>query len=274
MRSQRELGRGGMAVVHLARQTDLDRLVAPKKKRNAVGSEDPRDRRPLSCGNRGWQGSLSHSNIVMVHDFFEWRGRPTSPWSTSPGIAAAGVLARLWHRSPACSRTSSPACRRATRTASSTATSSPTTSWSRADGRVKLVDFGVAKPRSAPTASTGDGHDGRHARLHGARAGQGAVRPADRPLLGRLHGVRDAPRPHALRRFREPDRGHASPRERADPARERREPEHRPGRVELDRRPHRPRTRPSHPDRRAGAGSRSRTSRSRCWARAGSATDA
>ena len=66
------------------------------------------------------------------------------------------------------------------------------------DGRVKIADFGIAKAttkhadRRVPDRHR---HDGRHPDLHGARAGDGAGhRPVDRPLLGRLHGVRDVHR--------------------------------------------------------------------------------
>ena len=66
-----ELGRGGMAVVYLARQTELDRWVALKELH-----PEPRDasvvRRFLRESRLA--GSLSHPNIVTVLDFFEREG--------------------------------------------------------------------------------------------------------------------------------------------------------------------------------------------------------
>jgi serine/threonine protein kinase len=62
----RQIGRGGMAVVYLARQPDLDRSVAIKELSSFhLGSpESPerfvRESRPA--------GSLSHPNIVTVHE--------------------------------------------------------------------------------------------------------------------------------------------------------------------------------------------------------------
>jgi tRNA A-37 threonylcarbamoyl transferase component Bud32 len=70
----REIGQGGMATVHLARQIDLDRLVALKELR-ALRNDDP------SLVHRFLRearlaGSLTHPNIVTVHDYFEDGGAP------------------------------------------------------------------------------------------------------------------------------------------------------------------------------------------------------
>src|SRR4051812_49137182 len=68
----RELGRGGMAIVYLARQPDLDRLVALKEL-SAFHASDPQFARRFLRESR-LAGSLSHPNIVTVHDYFEWDG--------------------------------------------------------------------------------------------------------------------------------------------------------------------------------------------------------
>ena len=68
------LGRGGMAVVHLARQTDLDRLVALKEL-NALDAEDPSYARRFLQESR-LAGSLAHPSIVHVYDYFEYEGTP------------------------------------------------------------------------------------------------------------------------------------------------------------------------------------------------------
>jgi serine/threonine protein kinase len=70
----REVGRGGMAVVFLARQTDLDRFVALKE----LAASDPNDPSFAQRFVREAKlaGSMSHPNIVTVYDFFEHDGTP------------------------------------------------------------------------------------------------------------------------------------------------------------------------------------------------------
>ena len=67
-----ELGRGGMATVHLARQRDLDRLVALKEL-GAFHAADPSFAQRFVREARV-AGSLSHPNIVTVHEYFEHDG--------------------------------------------------------------------------------------------------------------------------------------------------------------------------------------------------------
>jgi serine/threonine protein kinase len=69
-----QLGEGGMATVYLARQLDLDRLVALKELR-ALSSSDPSFAQRFLREAR-MAGSLSHPNIVTVHDYFESEGTP------------------------------------------------------------------------------------------------------------------------------------------------------------------------------------------------------
>ena len=68
------IGRGGMAVVYLARQRDLDRLVALKQLR-ILDDEDPSYAQRFLRESRV-AGSLSHPSIVTVHDYFEHEGTP------------------------------------------------------------------------------------------------------------------------------------------------------------------------------------------------------
>jgi len=70
----REIGRGGVATVYLARQTDLDRLVALKEL-SALAAADATTTRRFVRESR-LAGSLNHPNIVTVHDFFEHRSTP------------------------------------------------------------------------------------------------------------------------------------------------------------------------------------------------------
>jgi serine/threonine protein kinase len=70
----RELGRGGMALVYLARQNDLDRFVALKEL-GAFHASDASFAQRFIRESRV-AGSLSHPNIVTVHDYFEHDGTP------------------------------------------------------------------------------------------------------------------------------------------------------------------------------------------------------
>ena len=70
----REVGRGGMAMVYLARRTDLDRFVALKELGAFHASEPSFAQRFLRESRVA--GSLSHPNIVTVHDYFDHDGTP------------------------------------------------------------------------------------------------------------------------------------------------------------------------------------------------------
>ena len=70
----REVGRGGTAVVYLARQADLDRFVALKELA-AFHAADPAFIERFFRESR-IAGSLNHPNIVTVHEYFEHEGTP------------------------------------------------------------------------------------------------------------------------------------------------------------------------------------------------------
>jgi Protein kinase domain len=69
-----ELGSGGMSTVYLARQVDLDRLVALKEL-GALRSSDPSFARRF-LREAQLAGSLSDPNIVTVYDYFDHGGAP------------------------------------------------------------------------------------------------------------------------------------------------------------------------------------------------------
>lgn len=139
-----EIGRGGMAVVYLARQTDLDRFVALKQLVPA-GPSDP------TFGKRFVRearvaAELSHPNIVTVHEYFEHDGTPyiameyvprgsLRPWIGRMSLAQIagvleGILAGLAHGEEhgIVHRDLKPENVMVT-----------------AEGRVKIADYGIAK---------------------------------------------------------------------------------------------------------------------------------
>src|SRR3954452_9014263 len=67
------LARGGMAVVYLARQPALDRVIALK--RLELESDDP-DLAARFVGEARLAAALDHPNVVTLFDFFEHDGVP------------------------------------------------------------------------------------------------------------------------------------------------------------------------------------------------------
>jgi serine/threonine-protein kinase len=70
---EREIGRGGMGVVLLARQSALDRAVVLKSLRREC-ADDPQIAARFEREAQA-AGSIQHQNVVAVHDCFGWRGR-------------------------------------------------------------------------------------------------------------------------------------------------------------------------------------------------------
>jgi predicted Ser/Thr protein kinase len=149
----REIGRGGMAAVYLARQLDLDRLVALKEL-NALRTSDPSVTQRFLREARV-AGSLTHPNIVTVYEYFEQdavpyismeyirRGslRPFMHSLTPQRIGAVleGVLAGLTH---------------AERQGVVHRDIKPENLLVTDDGSVKIADFGIAKATNTVDRTT------------------------------------------------------------------------------------------------------------------------
>ena len=145
------IGHGGMAVVYLARQTDLDRQVALKELRMFQAPDDP------SLAERFLRearvaGSLSHPNIVTVHEYFKHEGTPyiameylqrgsLRPWVGRMTVAQiAGVLEGLLA-----------ALDQAERYHIVHRDLKPENILVTDQGQVKVADFGIAKARTMNT---------------------------------------------------------------------------------------------------------------------------
>jgi hypothetical protein len=143
-----QLGHGGMATVYLARQRDLDRLVALKELKTLTSSDPSVARRFLREARMA--GSLSHPSIVTVHDYFEAEGTPfiameymeqgsLRPYVGQMSLAQVGgvmeaLLAGLDH---------------AGRNGIVHRDLKPENVMVSSDGRVKIADFGIAKAANA-----------------------------------------------------------------------------------------------------------------------------
>jgi Protein kinase domain len=139
-----ELGRGGMATVYLARQTDLDRLVALKEL-SALRQTDTAFTRRFLRESR-LAGSLSHPNIVTIHDYFVSDG---TPYIAMEYVAGGSLRPHIGHMS----LTQAVGVLEGMLSALDHAEGhhivhrdlKPENVMITSDGRVKIADFGIAK---------------------------------------------------------------------------------------------------------------------------------
>jgi serine/threonine protein kinase len=146
------IGYGGMAVVYLARQTDLDRQVALKELRMFDAPDDPAQAERFLREARV-AGSMSHPNIVTVHEYFKHAGTPyiameylqrgsLRPWVGRMSVAQIagvleGLLAALDH---------------AERYRIVHRDLKPENLLVTDQGQIKVADFGIAKARTMNTS--------------------------------------------------------------------------------------------------------------------------
>jgi serine/threonine protein kinase len=148
----REIGRGGMGIVYLARQPDLDRLVALKEL-HSIYADTPEFAERFIRESR-LAGSLNHPNIVTVYEYFEADKTPYIAMEHVPGGSLrswvgelslsqlAGVLEGLFAGLAAVAP--SGIVHRDLK---------PENVMVTADGRVKIADFGIAKATQSAGAT-------------------------------------------------------------------------------------------------------------------------
>ena len=145
-----EIGRGGMAVVYLARQTDLGRQVALKELGSFHASEQAFAERFVLESRV--VGSLNHPNVVTAYDYFEHEGTPyiameyveggaLRRWIGNLSLAQVagvfeGVLAGLAH---------------AAKRGIVHRDLKPENLMVTGDGTIKIADFGIAKALNQAT---------------------------------------------------------------------------------------------------------------------------
>jgi eukaryotic-like serine/threonine-protein kinase len=144
---ERPLGHGGMASVYLARDTELDRLVAVKVlDERAAGDQGLRGRfvREARLAAR-----LSHQNVVSVFDAGEDDGRPYIVMEHVEGETLAEVLARRGRLPPEEARGLALQAARGLAHAHAAGLVhrdvQPQNLLLREDGTLKIADFGIAR---------------------------------------------------------------------------------------------------------------------------------
>jgi serine/threonine protein kinase len=87
---ERELGRGGMGVVVLARQESLDRPVVLKRIHSELALCPELEARFVREATAA--GRLHHPNVVSVYDLFQYRGAQYIATEYVDGVDLAGIL--------------------------------------------------------------------------------------------------------------------------------------------------------------------------------------
>ena len=150
-RLERPLGHGGMASVHLARDTELDRLVALKLLAENLSGDESVHRRFVREARLA--ARLSHPNVVSVFDAGDDGGRPYIVMEYVDGENLAELLARRGRIPPdearglALQAAQGLAHAHAARLVHSDV--KPQNLILRRDGTLKIADFGIARAAEA-----------------------------------------------------------------------------------------------------------------------------
>jgi serine/threonine protein kinase len=88
---ERELGQGGMGVVHLGQQPALDRRVVVKTLRRALADDPALVERFLREARSA--AAVQHQNVVAVYDCFTWRGEHYMVQEYVDGVDVATAIA-------------------------------------------------------------------------------------------------------------------------------------------------------------------------------------
>ena len=156
------VGAGGMGEVYRARDTRLDRTVAIKVLPSEVGADS--DRRARFEREAKALAQLEHPNILTIHDFGSEAGRPgyepaTTPYVVTELLTGETLRSRLGREQLAWRRAVEIAAAVADGLAAAHGQGivhrdlKPENLFLTADGRVKILDFGLAT--SGVTADTG-----------------------------------------------------------------------------------------------------------------------
>ncbi|MGH3023203.1 MAG: protein kinase domain-containing protein [Gaiellaceae bacterium] len=148
---ERELGRGGMAAVHLASDTELGRQVAVKVLASHLAGDEAFRQRFVREARMA--ARLAHPNVVRVFDAGEEDGRPFIVMEYVPGVTLAEELERVERLAPA--RTVDLALQicggldDAHRAGLVHRDVKPGNLLLRDDGVLKIADFGIARAAEA-----------------------------------------------------------------------------------------------------------------------------
>ena len=220
----REIGAGGMGVVYQAEDTTLGRQVALKILPPELAADD--DRRMRFTREARAVAALNHPNIVTMHSVEESGGIHFITMELVKGKTLAELLPRPGFALGRFFEITIPlvdAVSAAHQQGIAHRDLKPANVMIGDDGRIKVLDFGLARGMDGEPGRVGEvptqsatraGHTGGDSGLHVARAGAGRTRR--HPLRYLLVGhrlLRDADRPAAVRR-RQPRVGHLG-----DPAR-------------------------------------------------------
>ena len=204
-----KLGEGGMGVVYRARDERLNRDVAIKVLPEAVAGDAERLARFESEARL--LASLNHAGIAAIYGLEKAEGAPFLVLELVEGETLRGPLS--WEEALPIARQICEALEAAHEKGIVHRDLKPANIKVTPEGKVKVLDFGLAKafseetvdtdPSQSPTltaASNAGGSDPGHGRLHESGAGAGQARgQAHRHLGVRVRAVRDAEREAGVR---------------------------------------------------------------------------